>query len=72
METRSFLFYFYFTILNSLIVSLLYHCYNGNTSQVQNLNKSIYTKLYKLTNFKVLLHFLPEIHLEILPLLGSR
>jgi len=48
MGTRSFLFYFYFTILNSLIVSLclLYHCYNGYTSQVQNINKSIYTKLY--------------------------
>jgi len=39
-------FYFYFTILNILIVSLclLYHCYNGYTSQVQNINKSIYTK----------------------------
>ena len=37
------------TSKNSLIVSLclLYHCYNGYTSQVQNINKSIYTKWYK-------------------------
>ena len=28
--------------------------------------------LYYLTNFKVLLHFLPEIHLEILPPVGIR
>jgi len=28
--------------------------------------------MYYLTNFKVLLHFLPEIHLEILPPVGIR
>ena len=28
--------------------------------------------LYYLTNFKVLLHFIPEIHLEILPPVGIR
>jgi len=28
-------------------------------------------QMYYLTNFKVLLHFFPEIHLEINPLLGS-
>jgi len=33
-------FYFIFTLPNSLIVSLclLYYCYNGYTSQVQNIN----------------------------------
>jgi len=29
-------------------------------------------QMYYLTNFKVLLHFLPEIHLEILPPVGIR
>ena len=29
-------------------------------------------QMYYLANFKVLLHFLPEIHLEILPPIGIR
>ena len=81
MGTRSFLFlfYFYFTILNSLIGSLcllhlLYHCYNGYTSQVQNINKSIYTTWYKCIIWpisKFYYIFFLESTLKSYPLLGQ-
>lgn len=68
-----------FTLLNSLIGSLcllylLYHCYNGYTSQVQNINKSIYTKWNKCIIWPILKFFyisLLESTFKSYPLLGS-